>query len=98
MDRSRMTTKLYTDSYDVSEPSSSAKTRGKQIFNNTKNKDKFPPPVLSENCLRVLEKRYLKKNEDGKVIEKPIDLFLRVAKNIASADSQFDPETDLAKT
>ena len=98
MDRSGMTTKLYSDSYDASEPSSSAKTKGKQNFNNTKNNGKLPPPVLSENCLRVLEKRYLKKNEDGKVIEKPIDLFLRVAKNIASADSKFDPETDLSKT
>ncbi len=98
MERSGMTTKLYSDSCDVNESSSSAKTSEKQIFNNTKNKGKFSPPVLSENCLRVLEKRYLKKNEDGKVIEKPIDLFLRVAKNIASADSKFDPETDLSKT
>ena len=45
-----------------------------------------------------MEKRYLKKNEDGKVIEKPKDLFLRVAKNIASADLKFDPDADVSVT
>ena len=44
---------------------------------------------LSANALKVLEKRYLKKDEDGKVIEKPEDLFRRVAKSIASADLQY---------
>jgi ribonucleoside-diphosphate reductase alpha chain len=44
---------------------------------------------LSSNALKVLEKRYLKKDEDGKVIENPEDLFRRVAKSIASADLQY---------
>ncbi len=44
---------------------------------------------LSPNALKVLEKRYLKKNEEGKVVETPEDLFRRVAKSIASADSQY---------
>ena len=79
------------------EPSGSLKTIIKQA-GNTKNEGRFPEPVLSENSLRVLEKRYLKKNEDGKVIEKPKDLFLRVAKNIASADLKFDPDADVSVT
>ncbi|MEW6584365.1 MAG: vitamin B12-dependent ribonucleotide reductase [Nitrospirota bacterium] len=44
---------------------------------------------LSPNALKVLEKRYLKKNEEGKVVEAPEDLFKRVAKSIASADLQY---------
>ena len=44
---------------------------------------------LSENALKVLEKRYLKKDENGKVIETPQELFRRVAKTIASADKAY---------
>mgnify|MGYP001208793003 CR=1 FL=1 len=65
---------------------------------NNKMKGSFPAPVLSINSLRVLEKRYLKKNEDAKVVEKPKDLFLRVAKNIASADLKFNPDAEISKT
>ena len=41
---------------------------------------------LSENALRVLEKRYLKKDMQGQAMERPDELFRRVAKNIAQAD------------
>jgi ribonucleoside-diphosphate reductase alpha chain len=41
---------------------------------------------LSDNSLRVLEKRYLKKDENGKVIETPREMFSRVAKAISTAD------------
>lgn len=44
---------------------------------------------LSENSLKVLEKRYLKRNEDGTVIETPADMFTRVAKVIADADRLY---------
>jgi len=44
---------------------------------------------LSENALKVLERRYLVKDESGKVIETPEELFLRVATAIASADKLF---------
>ncbi len=44
---------------------------------------------LSENALTVLERRYLKKDEQGKVIETPQEMFLRVAKAIASADKLY---------
>ncbi len=39
--------------------------------------------ILCPNALKVLEKRYLKKDDDGKAIEKPSDMFIRVAQNIA---------------
>ncbi len=45
---------------------------------------------LSLNALKVLEKRYLKKDANGNVIEKPHDMFERVAENIASADKLYD--------
>ncbi|WDT81398.1 MAG: hypothetical protein MPW14_06550 [Candidatus Manganitrophus sp.] len=50
---------------------------------------------LSPNALRVLEKRYLAKNQEGKVIEAPDALFRRVARNIAEADKQYDPNANL---
>src|SRR5437899_11506790 len=48
-----------------------------------------PEPALSENALRVLEKRYLKKDETGKVIETPRELFWRVSWNLAQADRLY---------
>ena len=44
---------------------------------------------LSDNALKVLEKRYLKKDDDGKIVETPSDMFRRVAKNIATADFYY---------
>lgn len=44
---------------------------------------------LSQNALTVLEKRYLKRNEEGKVIETPEALFRRVARHVASADGLY---------
>lgn len=55
--------------------------------------------ILSENAKKVLEKRYLKKDDSGKPVEKAQDLFHRVAKNIASADSRYGkPEKQVLKT
>ena len=45
--------------------------------------------VLSENAIKVLEKRYLKRDKDGNCIETPADMFRRVADTLASADSKF---------
>lgn len=50
---------------------------------------------LSENALRVLERRYLKKDENGQVIETPEGMFRRVAQNIASAELIYDPGADV---
>lgn len=44
---------------------------------------------LSENAQKVLEKRYLKKDEQGQVIETPEEMFRRVAKAIASTDKTY---------
>lgn len=44
---------------------------------------------LAPNSLKVLEKRYLKKNEEGKVIETVEELFRRIASAIAAADLQY---------
>jgi ribonucleoside-diphosphate reductase alpha chain len=52
---------------------------------------------LTENAIKVLERRYLKKNDKGKVIEKPEDMFHRVAKNIASADVVYNKNVDVKK-
>ncbi len=48
--------------------------------------------VLSDNAHTVLEKRYLKRDESGTVIETPEELFFRVAENIASAERKFSGE------
>ncbi|MDO9565182.1 MAG: vitamin B12-dependent ribonucleotide reductase [Candidatus Desulfaltia sp.] len=53
---------------------------------------------LSKNARVVLEKRYLKKNRDGKIIETPEDMIARVAKTIASVDKIFDAKADTDKT
>ncbi len=44
---------------------------------------------LTKNALKVLEKRYLRKDENGKVIETPEQMFRRVASNIAKADEKY---------
>ena len=49
----------------------------------------MPRLNLSKNALLILEQRYLKKDNKGKPIEKPEDLFRRVAKNIAQADAKY---------
>src|SRR5947208_12294900 len=48
-----------------------------------------PDPKLSENALRVLQKRYLKKDDKGRVIETPKELFARVAWNLALAERNY---------
>ncbi|MFA5049978.1 MAG: adenosylcobalamin-dependent ribonucleoside-diphosphate reductase [Candidatus Micrarchaeia archaeon] len=44
---------------------------------------------LSLNSIKVLERRYLIKDDKGKPIETPSQLFKRVAKHLASAESLF---------
>ncbi len=52
---------------------------------------------FSSNALVILNKRYLKKDEKGEVIEKPEDMLLRVAENIAQAELIYDKNADIKK-
>lgn len=45
--------------------------------------------TLSPNSLKVLQKRYLLKDDDGNAVEAPSDMFLRVAENVASAEARY---------
>ena len=51
---------------------------------------------LSENAVKVLEKRYLEKDENGNLLEDCEGMFRRVAKAIASADATYTDEKGLA--
>ena len=47
------------------------------------------PLDLSANALTVLERRYLVKDDQGKPVERPEDLFWRVARTIAAPDRTY---------
>jgi ribonucleoside-diphosphate reductase alpha chain len=47
---------------------------------------------LTDTALHILEKRYLKKDKQGKVMETPEEMFRRVARAVASAELLYDPE------
>lgn len=53
---------------------------------------------FSYNAKKVLEKRYLEKDEDGKIIETPQELFSRVARTVAGADRKFNKKADVGQT
>ncbi len=44
---------------------------------------------LSLNAVRLLERRYLLKDEDGNIVESPSAMFMRVAKAIAKVDALY---------
>ncbi|MBN1917875.1 MAG: vitamin B12-dependent ribonucleotide reductase [Verrucomicrobia bacterium] len=51
--------------------------------------------LLTENGRRVLERRYLIRDEKGQPVEQPCVMFRRVARNIAEADFKYDPNADV---
>ncbi|MEM3527478.1 MAG: vitamin B12-dependent ribonucleotide reductase, partial [Candidatus Bathyarchaeia archaeon] len=53
---------------------------------------------LTPNAISVLERRYLRRDEKGRIIETPAGLFRRVAEAVAQADLIYDPEVDVKKT
>ncbi len=44
---------------------------------------------LTPSALKVLEKRYLKKDEEGSIVETPENLFRRVAKTVATVELNY---------
>ena len=50
---------------------------------------------LSANALAILKKRYLIKDAAGEPTEEPMDMFGRVARAIAEAESAFGSDTDI---
>ncbi|MFO7773699.1 MAG: vitamin B12-dependent ribonucleotide reductase [Dehalococcoidia bacterium] len=50
---------------------------------------------LSVNAARVLEQRYLLKDESGQILETPGELFRRVAHTIADVEKNFDQAADV---
>jgi ribonucleoside-diphosphate reductase alpha chain len=55
-------------------------------------KKRFTP-----NALRVLARRYLKRDAEGHPLETPRDMFRRVAENIALIETMYDPSVNIAK-
>ncbi|MEE9600193.1 MAG: vitamin B12-dependent ribonucleotide reductase [Thermoplasmata archaeon] len=52
-------------------------------------------PELTANAERVLERRYLNRDEKGVSVETPKELFLRVAFNIAEAERLHDKDANV---
>ena len=49
----------------------------------------FRPAELTENARVVVEKRYLRKGEDGEYAEDSLGMFRRVADALAEPDRQY---------
>ncbi len=55
-----------------------------------------PALPLSANALTVLNRRYLKRDSEGQILESAADMFRRVAKTIASAETRLGTGQDVA--
>jgi ribonucleoside-diphosphate reductase alpha chain len=53
--------------------------------------------ALSDNAKKVLERRYLKTDSEGNVIESPGQMFRRVANHIAGAENKNDGSDHVEK-
>jgi ribonucleoside-diphosphate reductase alpha chain len=51
--------------------------------------------LLSAPAITILERRYLKKDAQGRVIETPEEMFWRVATNIAEAEHLYNHQTSI---
>ena len=61
----------------------------KVIFLDDKDSNRNSNISFSENAIKVLEKRYLRKDAKGELIETPEDMFRRVARSIAEAERVY---------
>ena len=68
-----------------------------QVAEVLKDKKEEIQPVLTENSLRVLEKRYLPKDKEGNFLETPAQLFRRVAHHIAKVDLDYKENKEEVK-
>ncbi len=55
------------------------------------------PLNLTHNAIIVLQRRYLKKDEKGKVVETAEEMFRRVSRNISMAEAFYNSKTDVKK-
>jgi ribonucleoside-diphosphate reductase alpha chain len=53
-------------------------------------------PELTENALRVLEKRVLARDSLGRIVETPEDMFRRVSRSVSQADLEYGTPADAA--
>ncbi|NIP25726.1 MAG: hypothetical protein GWO38_18375, partial [Phycisphaerae bacterium] len=68
---------------------SGAATKKDNAHNNSQNRGFETELEIKENAMRVLEKRYLKKDADGNPLESAEDMFRRVCTNIAEAEKNY---------
>lgn len=60
--------------------------------------DKLSEPNFSNHALKVLEKRYLQRDDNNQIIENPKGMLYRVASTIANGDLQYgSPKEDVEK-
>jgi len=88
---------LVKEFLDAGEPVQAEEVKPKMETVTTVKPKVQPAPGISltENALRVLERRYLRKDKQGQVIETPEEMFRRVAQAIASAELIYDPQADV---
>ncbi|MBM4447397.1 MAG: vitamin B12-dependent ribonucleotide reductase [Chloroflexi bacterium] len=89
----------------IAEPSmTKIETEVEPEVKKAKTTEKQPPKMrtktksgveLNQNALTVLEKRYLKKDSQGQIVETPEEMFRRVAKYIASAELLYNQKADI---
>ncbi|MSQ27688.1 MAG: vitamin B12-dependent ribonucleotide reductase [Dehalococcoidia bacterium] len=52
-------------------------------------------PRLTPQATTVLEKRYMKKDTQGRLVERPAEMFRRVAQNLAQNERFYNPHADV---
>ncbi len=82
-----MTSTIHSSSIDTAEARRSIKEALKEA--GLVDEQSYPKPGITKNSEIVLERRYLSKDREGNVIEKPDEMFHRVAHNLAQGDGFY---------
>lgn len=53
---------------------------------------------LGVNAIKVLQRRYLRRDSNGKVVETPSQMFRRVASAVAAVDARYGKRSQVART